>query len=164
MEKICEKHTTFHSVHTRDKVYFPAAEQTKKPRTVGSEKALFDKWIRKSLGKRRITDLLPLDFTRLSKKILSAGRSPRTVHYVASIILQMWNIAFDNKLVAIQPPRRKTLNLPAIDNERTRAFTIEEAQLFLSEMQKFRNSQKFYLQSVWQYPLVNLLYWYDAVL
>ena len=119
-----------------DEVYFPAAEQTKKPRTVGSEKALFDKWIKKSLGKRRITDLLPLDFTRLSKKILGAGRSPRTVHYVVSIILQMWNIAFDNKLVAIQPPRRKTLNLPAIDNERTRAFTVEEAQLFLSELQK----------------------------
>lgn len=116
-------------------VYLPAAQQAKKPRTVGSEEALYKKWIEKPLGKKRITDLLPLDFSRLSKRIISSGRSPRTVHYVASIILQMWNVAFDNKLVNIQPPRRKTLNLPAIDNERTRAFTLEEAQQFLDALQ-----------------------------
>ena len=117
-------------------VYLPAAQQTKKPRTVGSEEALYKKWIEAPLGKKRITDLLPLDFSRLSKKIINSGRSPRTVHYVVSIILQMWNVAFDNKLVSVQPPRRKTLNLPSIDNERTRAFTLEEAQQFLAALQK----------------------------
>jgi integrase len=44
--------------------------------------------------------------------------------------MQMWNIAFDNKLVNVQPPRRKTLNLPVVDNERTRAFTLDEAKKF----------------------------------
>lgn len=119
-----------------EEVYLPAAQQSKKARTVGSEEALYKKWIEGPLGKKRIIDLLPLDFSRLSKKIISSGRSPRTVHYVASILLQMWNVAFDNKLVSVQPPRRKTLNLPAIDNERTRAFSLEEAQGFLSALQQ----------------------------
>lgn len=119
-----------------DDVYYPSSQQTKKERTVISEKALFDKWIRKQLGKRRIADLLPLDFTRMAKAVMDAGRSPRTVHYVASILLQMWSLAFDNKLVVVQPPRRKTLNLPDIDNERTRAFTVDEAQRFLAELKE----------------------------
>jgi integrase len=43
-------------------------------------------------------------------------------------------MAFDNKVVDIQPPRRKTLNLPMIDNERTRAFTTEQAQKYFEHM------------------------------
>lgn len=117
-------------------LYLPLAQQHKKPATVTSERALFDKWIRKDYGNKRLTDLTKLDFARLSKKITKAGRSPRTVHYVASVLLQLWSTAFDNDLVEVQPPRRKTLNLPDIDNERTRAFTLEEAKLFLEALQE----------------------------
>ena len=117
-----------------EEVYLPIAQQSKKARTVESEELLYLKWIKEPLGKKRIIDLLPLDFSRLSKAITKAGRSPRTVHYVVSIIMQMWNVAFDNKLVNVQPPRRKTLSLPPIDNERTRAFSVEEAQKFFAEM------------------------------
>lgn len=115
-------------------VYFPLAQQHKKPATVTSERTLFDKWIRKDYGNKRLNDLTKLDFARLSKKITKAGRSPRTVHYVASVLLQIWSTAFDNDLVEVQPPRRKTLNLPDIDNERTRAFTLDEAKLFLAAL------------------------------
>jgi integrase len=115
-------------------LYFPLAQQHKKPATVTSERTLFDKWIRKDYGNKRLNDLTKLDFARLSKKITKAGRSPRTVHYVASVLLQIWSTAFDNDLVEVQPPRRKTLNLPDIDNERTRAFTLDEAKLFLAAL------------------------------
>jgi integrase len=50
------------------------------------------------------------------------------------VLLQIWSTAFDNDLVEVQPPRRKTLNLPDIDNERTRAFTLDEAKLFLAAL------------------------------
>jgi integrase len=115
-------------------LYFPLAQQHKKPATVISERTLFDKWLRKDYGNKRLTDITKLDFARLSKKITKAGRSPRTVHYVASVLLQIWSTAFDNDLVEVQPPRRKTLNLPDIDNERTRAFTLDEAKLFLAAL------------------------------
>lgn len=119
-----------------NELYYPLAQQHKKPATVTSERTLFDKWIRRDCGNKRLQDLTKLDFARLSKKIIKAGRSPRTVHYVASILLQIWSTAFDNGLVEIQPPRRKTLNLPDIDNERTRAFTVEEARLFLAALRE----------------------------
>ncbi|MDD3801462.1 MAG: site-specific integrase [Desulfuromonas thiophila] len=118
-----------------DEVYFPLAQQTKKPATVISERTLFDKWLKRDFGNRRLVDLTKLDFARIAKKLGKEGRSPRTVHYVVSVLLQIWSVAFDNGLVAVQPPRRKTLNLPAIDNERTRAFTPEEAQRFLAALQ-----------------------------
>jgi integrase len=123
-----------------NEVYYPLAEQRKKPATVTSERTLFDKWIRKDYGNKRLTDITKLDFARLSKKITKAGRSPRTVHYVASVLLQIWSVAFDNNMVEVQPPRRRTLNLPDIDNERTRAFTTEEAKSFLEAI-KLRSPQ-----------------------
>ncbi|PLX88411.1 MAG: hypothetical protein C0618_04405 [Desulfuromonas sp.] len=121
--------------------YLPSMETgNKKPRTIGSEKALYDTWLKKSIGSKRLSDLTTLDFARLSRKILNAKRSPRTVHYVVSVLLQIWGLAFDLKLIDIQPPRRKTLNLPPIDNEKTRAFTPEEARAFFEAI-KLRSVQ-----------------------
>lgn len=113
-------------------VYLPLLEGgKKKPRTVGSEKSLYKKWIKDFVGSRRLIDLKQIDYNRLAKNILSVGRSPRTVHYVVSILLQIWSAAFDKDLIPVQPPQRRTLMLPDIDNERTRAFSVEEAKLFL---------------------------------
>lgn len=127
--------------------YLPEAKNNKKSRTVGSEVALFKKWIEPLMGDRRIRDIVPLDFQRLKNKVIKGDRckddkghiyyvekSPRTVHYCVSIITQVWNMAFDNKVVDVQPPRRRTLNLPMIDNERTRAFTPEQVELYLECM------------------------------
>lgn len=119
-----------------DEVYLPDAEQKKKTATIISEKALYTTWIKKQFGSKRLIDLKTLDYSRLTKKMLDAGKSPRTVHYAFSILLQIWSVAFDNKLVSVQPPRRKTLGLPAIDNERDRAFTLDEAQNFLGAVKK----------------------------
>jgi len=130
--------------------YLEAARTNKKPRTVGSEKALFEKWIDPVMGHKPIRQILPLDFQRMQKKILKGdevkdpetgkvsftAKSPRTAHYCVSIVTQIWNMAFDNGVVDIQPPRRKKLNLPMIDNERTRAFTPEQAEKFFAEMKQ----------------------------
>lgn len=117
-----------------DEFYLSFSQQHKKPDTVVSETSLFNTWIKRDLGNKRFLELTQLDYSRLAKKILSNGRSPRTVHYAVSVLLQMWNLAFDLELVAVQPPRRKKLKLPDIDNERTRAFTVKEAKMFLDAL------------------------------
>lgn len=116
--------------------YLDVARTSKKPRTVSSEIALYEKWVKPLIGDKVIREIKPLDFKRLEKAVLKGKRSPRTVHYCASIVVQIWNMAFDNGVVDIQPPRRKLLNLPMIDNERTRAFTQEQADLYFEEMGK----------------------------
>jgi integrase len=127
--------------------YLDAAKENKKAATVVSEESLFKKWIKPTMGDIRIKDVVPLDFQRLKNKVLKGDRcvddkgkvyyvpkSARTVHYCVSIVIQVWNMAFDNKVVDIQPPRRKTLNLPMIDNERSRAFTPEQAKAYFEHM------------------------------
>lgn len=114
--------------------YLEVARTSKVPRTVGSEIALYTKWVKPSMGDTIIREIKPLDFKRMEKVLLEAKLSARTVHYCVSIVMQVWNMAFDNDVVDIQPPRRKTLNLPMIDNERTRAFTLEQAELYFEEM------------------------------
>jgi len=127
--------------------YLPVAKANKKPRTVGSEVALYEKWVGPVMGKKPIRELLPIDFERLKKTVVRGDRrindagevfyvpkSARTVHYCVSIVIQIWNMAFDNRVVEIQPPRRKTLNLPMIDNQRTRAFSVEQARIYFDVM------------------------------
>lgn len=116
--------------------YLDVARTSKKPRTVGSEIALYEKWVKPSMGDKVIREIKPLDFKRMEKALLKAKRSSRTVHYCVSIVVQIWNMAFDNGVVDIQPPRRKSLNLPMIDNERTRAFSQEQADLYFEEIAK----------------------------
>jgi len=133
--------------------YLSVQKQNKKAKTVGSEIALFKKWIEPTMGDRRIREIVPLDFQRLRGKVLKGDRcvddkgnvfykpkSSRTLHYCVSVVTQVWNMAFDNKVVDVQPPRRRTLNLPMIDNERTRAFTPEEAREYFARLDQ-RSSQ-----------------------
>jgi len=127
--------------------YLTAAKQNKKESTIVSEEALFKKWVEPTMGNIPIKNIVPLDFQRLKNKVLKGDlcvddrvkvyyvpKSAMTVHYCVSIVIQVWSMAFDNKIVAVQPPRRKTLNLPIIDNERTRAFTPEQAIQYFDHM------------------------------
>ncbi|TFG39312.1 MAG: hypothetical protein E4H48_09235 [Syntrophobacterales bacterium] len=131
--------------------YLEAARATKKPRTVGTEVALYEKWIKPTLGVRPVRRLVPMDFKRLQMKIIDGDlkkdpktgksvrvpKSPRTVHYAVSIVIQVWNAAFDAKgIVDERPPSRSSLGLVMVDNERTRAMTPEQASAFLGKMQK----------------------------
>lgn len=139
------KNTTLGHYFKND--YLDAAKKNKKEATVVSEEALFKKWIEPTMGNIPIKDILPIDFQRLKNKVLKGDRrvddkgriyyvpkSARTIHYCVSIVIQVWNMAFDNKVVKVQPPRRKTLSLPMIDNQRTRAFTPEQAQKYFEHM------------------------------
>lgn len=128
--------------------YMEAAIANKKPRTVGSEKALYEKWIQPIFGDVPIREIVPWHFEKLKQKVLKGDRvkdketgeitykpkSARTVHYCVSIVIQIWNMAFDNKIVEVMPPRRSTLKLPMIDNERTRAFTADQAIKLLAKI------------------------------
>ncbi len=130
--------------------YLEAARVNKKERTVGSEEALYEKWIKPLMGAVPIREILPWHFQQLKARILKGDqkqdektgkiyfvpKSPRTVHYCVSIVTQIWNMAFENQKVDVQPPRRRSLNLPMIDNERTRAFTVEQAQAYFQLIKK----------------------------
>jgi hypothetical protein len=98
------KNTTLGEYFSGD--YLDAANENKKAATVVSEESLFKKWIDPTMGKIPIKDILPLDFQRLKNKVLKGDRcvddkgkvfyvpkSPRTVHYCVSIVIQTWNMA-----------------------------------------------------------------------
>ncbi|MDW7646456.1 MAG: site-specific integrase [Desulfuromonadales bacterium] len=136
-ERVIERHKNMSINDFWDTFYLPLIESgAKEGGTVDVERSIYENWIKRSLGSKRLIDLKRLDWSRLVKDVLSVGRSPRTVHYVASIILQMWSLAFDEKVINIQPPRRKTLGLPDIDNERTGVFTPDQAEEFLLALKK----------------------------
>lgn len=114
--------------------YLSAARAEKKPRTVSSEVSLYEKWVKPVVGDVPIREIVDWHFDKLKQRLIKAKKSPRTIHYCVSIITQVWNKAFDNKLVDTRPPRRKTLRLPMVDNEKTKAFTVEQAGQYLEKL------------------------------
>lgn len=126
------------------------AARTDKPGSVGTEESLYKTWVKPTMGHLKFWEVTPSHFDKLKRKVLKGSRvvdpetgdvtyeprSARTLHYCVSIVIQAWNMAFDNKKVGVQPPRRKTLKLPMIDNEKTRAFTPEEAKKYFEALGK----------------------------
>lgn len=127
--------------------YLAAAKVNKTGHSVETEESLYNNWLKLIFADVPIRDIKPWHFEQLKAAMKKAGRSARTIHYAVAVVTQAWNAAFDNGKVDIQPPRRKTLKLPMIDNERTRAFTPEQAVKYFQAMRK-HSPQWFYITKV----------------
>ncbi len=115
--------------------YFELAESTKNPRTVTTEKIAVEKWLLPSIGKKRLSDIVALDLERIKKKMLDAGRAPRTVEYLMAMTRQIFNYARDNGLFTGENPARKVKKLK-FDNKRQRFLTLAEAEDLLKTLRE----------------------------
>ena len=115
--------------------YFPAAETTKKPRTMASEKGYFFNWIEPSLGGVPLQEISSAEIEKLIQKLSQAGKSPATVRYVLAIISQMWNKAVSYGLIQGECPVHR-VKKPRQDNRRTRFLSKEEARNLLKALAK----------------------------
>ena len=115
--------------------YFKTAMLTKKKETSISEKTYFKNWIKPAFKNKPFKDISPFDCEKLKKKILKAGRAPRTLQLIFAIIRQTWNMARRDGLVSTETPTRY-VSLPKIDNNRQRFLSHAEADLLLRELAK----------------------------
>lgn len=115
-------------------VYKPIAEKNKKAGTLAAEKGHFKKWLKPELGKMPFAHIKPFHLEKLKKKMLDAGRTPRTIQYCFATFRQVWNHAKINDLVNTDSPTKK-VKTPSFDNKRLRFLTQEEAAAVLKNLQ-----------------------------
>jgi site-specific recombinase XerD len=113
--------------------YLPIARTDKKARTVDVEHGLYQLWVEPRIGDKALLLVSPMDIERIKKKMLDAGRSPRTVQYALAVIRQIFNRAlatghFDGALPSAH------VRAPSINNRRTRFLSHDEADLLLDEI------------------------------
>lgn len=107
--------------------------QHKSERSLNSEKSHFEKWLNPVLGHLPIRDIKPFHLEKVKKKMLNAGKSPRTVQYAFATFRQVWNKAKIDDLVHEDSPTKK-VKLPKFDNKRLRFLTRDETDRLLAEL------------------------------
>ncbi len=116
-------------------IYLPNAKIQKNENTINIEKAYYKKWIEPILKDILLKDVDYSHIDRILQNMNDIGRADRTKNYVLTIIIQAWKYAKDYKYIDVKCPAQSRI-IKKIDNERTRALSIEEANLLLEELKK----------------------------
>jgi integrase len=116
-----------------EKKYYPIARTSKKWNTFSHEETHFRKWIEPVIGKKPLKEISSFDIERIKKKLLDAGKAPRTIQSILATFRQVWNLARRDGLVAIDSPT-KSVKLQKFDNRRRRYFSHAEADLLLNAL------------------------------
>jgi integrase len=117
-----------------NETYKPLSKTSKKKGTHRKGQEHFKNWIEPVLGNVPLSTITPFHLEKLKKKMLDAGKAPRTVQYVFATVRQIWNMARRNGVVFQDSPT-KQVKIGKFDNRRVRFLTHEEAEKILNDLQ-----------------------------
>lgn len=102
----------------------------------------FKNWIKPAIGSKRLDEIILLDLERIRKKMTTAGKAPRSIQYVKSIIRQVYHHAAAHQIYSGDVPTANFLKKERNDNRRQRYLSPMEAEQLLEEVRK--HSEKTY--------------------
>lgn len=117
-----------------EKIYYAIAQTSKKPGSYKKENQHFKMWIHPIFGNLPLKEITAFAVEKVKKKLLEAGKSPRTIQYVLGTIRQVWNHARRDRFVTGDSPTRE-VKLPKFDNRRLRFLSHEEADQLLADLE-----------------------------
>lgn len=120
--------------HYFEKIYYPTAQTSKKPESHKKENQHFKLWIQPILGNLPLKEITAFSVEKVKKKLLDAGKSPRSIQYVLGTIRQVWNQARRDRFVVGDSPTRE-VKLPKFDNRRQRFLSHGEADRLLADLE-----------------------------
>ena len=116
-----------------EKSYLPMATKHKKQYTIENEMGIFKNWLNPEIGHLTFNKIKPFNLEKIKKKMLDAGRAPRSLQYIFAVFRQIWNQARIDDLVFEDSPTRK-VKLPKVENQRVRFLIHEESESLLKEL------------------------------
>jgi integrase len=127
--------------------YLPNGKTHKSKNTVKVEEISFRIWIEPAIGDIPLRDVAQTDVERIKKKMLDAGKSPRTVQLCLGFIRQVYNYAKSQNLYNGDTPVAR-VKLPRVDNAKLRYLSPEEIDKLLTELKVEIDSHDMALLSV----------------
>jgi integrase len=110
--------------------YYPIQKTSKKRGSYEAENYLFKLWISPVIGNLPFNKISHFSIEKLKKKMLGAGKAPRTVKYAFDVVNQAWNLARRTGIINEDSPTKNS-KPPKFDNRRLRFLTHEEADKLL---------------------------------
>ncbi len=102
----------------------------------------FKNWIAPATGEKQLNEIILFDLERIRKKMTTAGKAPRSIQYVKSIIRQVYHHAAAQQIYSRDVPTANFLKKERNDNRRQRYLSPMEAEQLLEEVRK--HSEKTY--------------------
>jgi site-specific recombinase XerD len=118
-----------------ENTYYPTAKTHKKKQTYTKEELHFRLWIAPVIGIKPLKDITHFDIERIKKKLLDAGKAPRTAQYVLATTRQIWNMARRDGFVTSDSPTR-SVKVAKFDNRRQRFLSHAEADALLKKLKE----------------------------
>ncbi len=115
--------------------YLPEAQTRKKPKTISVERQHVQDWLAPVFAGKPMIQITSDDVEAVKANILKAGRSFRTVQHILANFRLVWNHALKKGRIEKFCPA-KGVEIPKIDNARTRFLTPTEIHDLLAELQK----------------------------
>ncbi|WP_235956896.1 tyrosine-type recombinase/integrase [Fundidesulfovibrio magnetotacticus] len=115
--------------------YLPAERLNKSKASCDKEEGFLRNWIEPVFGDKPLRDIAPFDLERLKKRMLDAGKSPKTTNYVLGTVRQVFNFARRHGLHEGENPVR-LVKKPTSDNRRLRFLTRAEAVRLLEALRE----------------------------
>jgi integrase len=128
-----QANVTFAQVFTDS--YLPTERLNKSKTSCDKEDGFLRNWIGPVFGDKPLKDIAPFDLERLKRKMLDAGKSPKTTHYVLGTVRQVFNFAKRHGLHDGENPVR-LVKKPVSDNRRLRFLTKDEAERLLEALRE----------------------------
>ena len=100
-----------------------------------AEKQYYRKWIKDAIGSKPFKRISPIDLERLKRRMLQAGRAPRTIEIAFAVIRQVWNDARRHGMIEGESPTKR-VKIKLNDNRRVRFLSRTEAKRFLDALKR----------------------------
>ncbi len=113
--------------------YLPLATATKKERSMNTERFLYNKWIKPTLGKVALQRITSPMCEKIALSMQKQGKSAASVRYMLAVISQVWGLAASRDLVQGESPTKK-VKKPRADNRRMRFLSQAEAIALLEAL------------------------------
>jgi integrase len=126
-----------------DKWLNTAARHRVRERTFVDYSELLDRYVRPSIGEKRLSDLRPLHIQSLYTELQERGLSARTVRYTHAVLSSALKQAVKWLMLAQNPA--SLVDVPKAARKEMQALSPEEAKRFLTESDKDRWSALFAL-------------------
>lgn len=120
-----------------DNVFKEYQEANTHKKSLKDEVNYYKNWIKPTLGKKRLDEIILLDLGRIKSKMVKKGKAARSIQYIKSIVRQIFNFAIDHKLYTGELPTANFLKNEKNDNRRQRYLSPSETELLLDKIREY---------------------------
>ena len=132
-----------------DNIFHQYCESNTHKKSLKDEIGYFKNWIGPAIGQKRLDQIILFDLEKIRLTMNKAGKAPRSIGYIKSILRQVFHYAQKHNLYHGNVPTSHFLTRQKIDNKRQRYLSPDESAELLADI-------KAHSLTTWRVSLLSL--------